>query len=285
MARFSLLTAATLLGLGHMASAQNSTTNPWPWQTYRSEPALQPPSLKITQTGDIAEGHLFFDQSGSGGHNYSVFIMDNDNELIWEGEYGDISAYRAQTLDGEPVITYFTGISMSEPYGFGYGAIFIFDQTYKNIYNVTLPQNKDGLNLQTFTGWDSSGLADGSWIDMHEDLITPEGTMFIPAINVTSTDLTSVGGPVEGWIADSLFFEIDIKTNEILFQWSHLDHLDEIPLVDSAAVYPLEDLGTNQTYPWGPFHINSVERFADGGFLVSSRYYCSIFKMDLSSGP
>ncbi|KAF9869410.1 hypothetical protein CkaCkLH20_13127 [Colletotrichum karsti] len=279
MARLtSFVTAAALLGFGRVVSGQNSTTDPWPWQTYRSEPALQPPSLKITQTGEIAEGHLFFDQSGSGGHNYSVFIMDNGNELIWEGTYGDISAYRAQVLDGEPVITYFTGITFPEPYGFGYGAVFIFDQTYTNIINVTLPQNKDGLNLQTFSGWDSSGLAEGSWIDMHENLITPEGTMFIPAVNVTQTDLTSVGGPADGWIVDSLFFEVDVKTSDILFQWSHLDHLDEIPLVDSAAVYPLGDMG-NQSYPWGPFHINSVERFADGGFLVSSRHYCSIFKI------
>ncbi|GKT60062.1 hypothetical protein ColTof4_00204 [Colletotrichum tofieldiae] len=274
-----LLKAITAFGLGHVVLAQNSTTNPWPWQTYRSEPALQPPSLKITQTGDIAEGHLFFDQSGSGGHNYSVFIMSNENELIWEGPYGDVSAWRAQTLDGEPVLTMYTGITMPEPYGFGYGAVVIYDQTYKNIYNVTLTQHKDGLNLQTFAGWDSSGLANGSWIDMHEDLITPQGTMYFPANNVTQTDLTSVGGPADGWIVDSLFFEMDIKTNEILFQWSHLDHLDEIPLVDSAAVYPLENLGRNQSYPWGPFHINSIERFADGGFLVSSRYYCSIFKI------
>ncbi|KAK6217140.1 hypothetical protein QIS74_07254 [Colletotrichum tabaci] len=274
-----LLTATAALGLGHLASAQNSTTDPWPWQTYRSEPALQPPSLKITQTGEVAEGHLFFDQSGSGAHNYSVFIMSNDNELIWEGPYGDVSAWRAQTLDGEPVLTMYTGITMPEPYGFGYGAVFIYDQTYRNIYNVTLARHKDGLNLQTFAGWDASGLAGGSWIDMHEDLITPRGTMYVPANNVTQADLTSVGGPADGWVVDSLFFEMDIKTNEILFQWSHLDHLDEIPLADSAAVYPLGDLGRNQTYPWGPFHINSIEPFADGGFLVSSRYYCSIFKI------
>ncbi|KAJ0304040.1 hypothetical protein Brms1b_011357 [Colletotrichum noveboracense] len=278
MARLTSFARATaLLGLGRVVAAQNSTA--WPWQTYRSEPSLQPPSLKITQTGEIADGHLFFDQSGNGAHNYSVFIMSNENELIWEGAYGDISAYRAQYLDGEPVLTYMTGITFPEPFGWGYGAIFIFDQTYKNIINVTLPQNRDDLNLQTFGGWDSSGLANGSWIDMHEDLITPEGTMFIPAINVTQTDLTSVGGPVDGWIADSFFFEVDVKTSDILFQWNHLDHLDEIPLADSAEVYPLGDMGFNSSEPWGPFHINSIERFADGGFLISSRHYCSIFKI------
>ncbi|KAF6838517.1 hypothetical protein CMUS01_04592 [Colletotrichum musicola] len=279
MARLQYASAASLLGLAVTAAAQNSTENPWPWQTYRSEPALQPPSLKITQTGEVADGHLFFDQSGSGGHNYSVFIMSSENELIWEGSYGDISAFRAQTLDGEPVLTYFGGITFPEPYGFGYGAVQIYDQTYKNIINVTLPQNKDGLNLQTFTGWDASGVMAGSWIDMHEDLITPEGTMFVPAINITQADLTSVGGPAEGWIADSLFFEVDVETSDILFQWSHLDHLGDIPLADAVDVYPLGDLGLNQSYPWGPFHINSIERFNDGGFLVSSRHYCSIFKI------
>ncbi|OHE91359.1 hypothetical protein CORC01_13336 [Colletotrichum orchidophilum] len=54
---------------------------------------------------------------------------------------------------------------------------------------------------------------------------------------------------------------------------------DQIPLADAAPTYPLEDLGLNQTYPWELFRINSIERFNDGGFLISSRHYYSIFEI------
>jgi hypothetical protein len=103
--------------------------------------------------------------------------------------------------------------------------------------------------------------------------------MLVTAINVTKFDLTSIGGPEDGWIADSLFYEIDVKTNEVLFRWSSLAHLDEIPLEDVVQFYPLDDLGTNQTYPYGYFHINAVDKFQDGSYLISSRFYCSIFKI------
>lgn len=37
--------------------------------------------------------------------------------------------------------------------------------------------------------------------------------------------------------------------------------------------------GHNSSAPYGYFHINSVEKFNDGSYLISSRYYCSLFKI------
>ena len=38
-----------------------------------------------------------------------------------------------------------------------------------------------------------------SYIDSHEDQITEDGTMLVTAVNITQTDLSSVGG-AEGWL-------------------------------------------------------------------------------------
>lgn len=51
---------------------------------------------------------------------------------------------------------------------------------------------------------------------------------------------------------DSLFYEIDIATNKIIFKWSALEHLDAIPL--NSSVYPLGFegfTGVNQSVAWG----------------------------------
>ncbi|KAI1799051.1 ASST-domain-containing protein [Daldinia bambusicola] len=132
-------------------------------------------------------------------------------------------------------------------------------------------------NFLTLPELDSSQLT--SYLDMHESQITAQDTILVTLYNITKCDLSSVGGPQDAWVADSLFYELDIKTNEILFKWSALDHVDQIPISDVQQFYPVANFGKNQSVPYGYFHINSVDQFEDGSYLVSSRYYCSIFKI------
>ncbi|KAI1798537.1 hypothetical protein F4811DRAFT_198721 [Daldinia bambusicola] len=110
----------------------------WPWQTYKSSSA-EPPSLNITKSGPTSPGYLFFDQNGEYTHNYSLFIMSDDNELIWQSGYGDYGAFRTQIFEGKPVLTFFNGVSLPEPYGWGHGIVQILDDSYTSIYNVSLP--------------------------------------------------------------------------------------------------------------------------------------------------
>jgi hypothetical protein len=259
--------------------AQNNTTLQWPWQTFKSLPGLEPSVLSINKTGETSPGMLFFPQSGMEAHNYSLNIFREDGELVWVSDYGDYAAFRRTELFGEPVLAYFKGVTFPEPWGFGYGVIYILNQQYENIYNVTL-WNDTYPSLESISPlYDPTQWQPFSWIDMHENLITPEGTMFIGAMNVTPWDLTSIGGPKDGWVVDSIVLELNVTNSEILWQWSHLDHVDEISLESAIPTYPLNDLGRNQTHPWGPFHINSIEQFEDGGVLISSRHYCSIYKV------
>ncbi|KAJ4308325.1 hypothetical protein N0V94_009406, partial [Neodidymelliopsis sp. IMI 364377] len=248
-------------------------------QTFESLPGFEPPQLAINKTGSTSPGHIFFPISGHEAHNYSLVIYQEDGELIWQSGYGDYAAFRPTTLFGEPVLAFFSGVTFPEPWGFGYGQVQILNQHYENIYNVTLWNST--FPLESISPlYDPTQYQPFSWIDMHENLITPEGTMFVGAMNVTPWDLSSIGGPKDGWVVDSIIVEVNVTNSAVLWQWSHLDHVDEIPLADATPTYPLEDLGQNSSYPWGPFHINSIERFPDGSLLVSSRHYCSIFKVN-----
>ncbi|KAI1379373.1 ASST-domain-containing protein [Hypoxylon crocopeplum] len=253
------------------ASAQNNT---WPWQTYKSSSA-EPPSLNITKSGPTSPGYLFFDQNGEYAHNYSLFIMSDDNELVWQSSIGDYGDFRTQTFEGKPVLTFFNGISLGEPYGWGHGIIQLLDDSYTNIYNVSLTAEEE--HFVTIPELDPTLLV--SYLDMHEARITAQNTILVTAYNVTRHNLSSVGGPEDGWVTDCLFYELDVKTNEILFKWSALGHVDQIPISDVLQFYPIAEFGKNQSIPYGYFHINSIDNFEDGSYLISSRYYCSVFKI------
>lgn len=201
--------------------------------------------------------------------------MSDENELVWQSPIGDYSDFKAQIFEGKPVLTFFNGVSLPEPWGWGHGIIQILDNSYKSIYNVSLTAEDE--NLVTISDLDPTQLV--SYLDMHEATITTQDTILVTLYNVTKYDLSSVGGPADGWVTDSLFYELNVKTSEILFKWSALDHVNQIPIEDVQQFYPVANLGQNQSVPYGYFHINSIDKFEDGSYLISSRYYCSLFKI------
>lgn len=84
--------------------------------------------------------------------------------------------------------------------------------------------------------------------------------------NTTPADLTSVGGPKNGWLLNPLAVEVDIETNEALWIWDPLAHL---PIVTSHA--PIGKTGTNSSNPYDWFHMNSIQLF-EGKYLVNGRH-------------
>lgn len=100
--------------------------------------------------------------------------------------------------------------------------------------------------------------------------------------NVTQTDLRGVGGTENGWVVEAQVYEIGVETNEIIFCWKSLEHLDHLPL--NASVYPLGSEGydgSEQNLAWGYFHINSVAPLGEG-YVLSSRYLSSAIALDKS---
>jgi hypothetical protein len=138
--------------------------------------------------------------------------MTNEGELVWYVETAvPQTNLFAQQLDGKPVLTRWHGKGSKN--GHGYGSVIILDDKYTPINEICPKPN--------FVTSDDE--EPECYADLHESFITDQGTILVTAVNMTQADLISVGGLVDGWILDNWIFEIDIKTNEIVFSWSALE--------------------------------------------------------------
>lgn len=102
--------------------------------------------------------------------------------------------------------------------------------------------------------------------DLHEFLFTDNGTALLTIYEPTTADLTPVGGPADGHIYDSLFQEIDVQSEEVIFQWRASDYYNF-----TEAFHDITNEGTESKL-WDWFHINSVEKDDAGNYLISARY-------------
>ncbi|KAL2858026.1 ASST-domain-containing protein [Aspergillus pseudoustus] len=222
--------------------------------------SFHPPQISVTKSGPTDPGYIFVGPRGNQEQGVAPLIYDEEANLIYQGPQEVTANFMVQKLFNEDVITFWAGNMMG--LGFGYGAVHILDNSYREIYTVNLQQH--------FVAPDNQQR--DSYIDLHESRVTHRNTLLVTAYNVTQRDLTPIGGRPDDFMLDAMFFEIDIATNEIVYSWSALDHLDEIPLADSKQ-YWAEDVGSQET-PWDAYHINSVE-LMDDGYIISMRHYWS----------
>lgn len=78
-----------------------------------------------------------------------------------------------------------------------------------------------------------------------------------------------------GYIWDSVFQEIDIETNAVLFEWHAYDHVDI-----NTSDFPPGSKGRTQASGYDFFHINSVEKDSLGNYLISSMHYQAVMYID-----
>ncbi|KAF2690731.1 hypothetical protein K458DRAFT_426180 [Lentithecium fluviatile CBS 122367] len=248
----------------HALGRRQSSNITWPFQTFVSEPTFLPPIPEVNKTKATAQGYQFFAQQGTGCAQQAAMIMTDDGELVWQSNPKSpfpATNFSPQTLNGKPVLVYnmAVGAPIVESGALTYSTVQIFDDTYMLLHNVSV---KD----PTFT------FAAGNWsslIDSHEAYITTRNTLIVPAYNITSWDLSPVGGPKEGYLMDSVFYEVTIPDGEILYTWRSSD---QIAIIDSYveldAVY---GYGNTTGWAWDYFHINSIQALGEDGYLVSAR--------------
>lgn len=87
-----------------------------------------------------------------------------------------------------------------------------------------------------------------------------------------------------GWLMESIFQEVDIETDQVLFEWRSLDHVDP----SLSYTYPdhtdTSGTGLDPHSPWDYFHINSIQKNKDGDYLISSRHTCAVYKISGKDG-
>ncbi|KAF2496591.1 hypothetical protein BU16DRAFT_458891 [Lophium mytilinum] len=252
--RLSLLPLlfSSFVGSDSISFDVNSYGNddPTPFQTYLSNQDVKPPELLVTKNSSgLSDGFVFIGVDGkptSGQNNPVIYEMSNKRlgSLIWTGNYTEPFDFKTQMYKGKPHLTMWVGELLN---GYGHGSYYILNQSYSEVAHFSP------------VGYPDLG-------DLHEFTITKDDTALVTTYVAKPWDLTEFGGPADGWIFEGLFQEIHIETNQLIFQWNSTSHV-----------------GLNETYnelsgtgsegsPFDWFHINSVEKDANGDYLVSGRH-------------
>jgi hypothetical protein len=233
---------------------------------YVSRPDLQPPQIKVNLAGEAGgRGSIFlapFDisaaASGSGSPAAGVsrsgpLVVDDRGEPIWflplEGKTA--MGVRVQRFRGRQVLTWYEGTVLG-PYG---GDFVIFDPTYHEVARVRAGRGRHG--------------------DLHEFLLTSDGTALITIYREVTADLSSVGCDSAGRLVTGIVQEVDVSSGRVLFEWRSLEHVG----VEESFMTDVTPAG-NVDY----FHLNSVGVEPDGHLLVSARNTSTIYKIDRRSG-
>lgn len=221
----------------------------YPNQSYESSNLSTPIFQVNTAAGDNADSasHVFISPRGTAVHQSAPMIFNSDDlALVWaDSSWGQTFGVRVQDYKNESYITFWTG--SIKPAGYGSGSNIMMNSSYTVAYNVT-----------------TSNLTVGG--DIHEFQLTDNGTAMMTAYLPVSYDLTSYGVE-DGWIADSMFQEVDIESGALIFEWRAIDHFS----TNDSYADP-GTTGTSSTDPYDYFHINSIEKDDSGNYLISSRH-------------
>lgn len=240
--------------------------------SFISEPNLHPMKVSVntfkpgTSSGLIFLAPYGFSSVAIYGQPGSL-ILDSFGNPVWFRPLSSPNLmntdFRMQTYNGKPVLTFWQGTLATPPaYTNAPGGssepgscFYILDNTYRVIKTVKAKRN--------YTS------------DIHEFLITPRNTALLLSTKTVPMDLTSYGGPKNGYVQDFAIQEIDLLTDQLLFFWSALKH---IPLTDSYEPASNATLSDNI---WDAFHLNSISLTDnDKDILVSGRNTWTIYKIN-----
>jgi len=237
---------------------------PKEYQSFRSRPELRPPDVTVSSEAKTATGDLFL-APYSGVGQYGPMILGEHGELIWFKPLSPAGTraadFRVQQYEGEPVLTWWQDPLIAD--GSSTAGEVIANGAYQDIAVI-----RAGNGYQP---------------DLHEFLITPQGTGLITVYDAIDCDLSAAGGPRDGAVADTLVQEIDMRTGLVMYEWHSLDH---VPLQSSYnSAKP-----TSRAEPFDYFHINSVDTGGEGGsgqsgdLLIDSRNTWAAYDVEEKTG-
>ena len=224
--------------------------------TFHAEGWLHPPFVWTSGSepdgstaGDIfTDAHRVYVQAGP-------LIFSPKGQLIWFYPVPNKGAgfdTEVQRYLGQQVLTFWQGQTNN---GYGSGEDVILNHHYQTVATV-----KAGNGYQA---------------DLHEFYITPQGNAFITIYApVNNVDLSSLGGPRNGTLLDSIIQEVNITTGQVLWEWHAYGH------VHLGETYE----GRAGTSPYDWFHINSIQPLPNGNLLVSARNTWTVYEINMQTG-
>jgi Arylsulfotransferase (ASST) len=221
-------------------------------QRFRSAPGLHPPIISAGPNPDTTSGDIFLTvhtPPPMGAMQNGVMILDSRGRLVW---FNRIRAYatnlEVQQYRGRPVLTWF-----EQPSG---------------------ASNEDVIMSRSYRTVATVHAAEGYRSDLHEFQLTPRGSALIDAYVPVSGDLSSIGGTT-GPVMDCVIQELDVRTNQLLWEWHALGH---VPLNASRLGAPRSGV------PYDFCHLNSIQELPDGNLVVSLRNTWAVYEIDKQTG-
>jgi hypothetical protein len=266
-----LTLALAALPLSHLALAdqapytgsefQSKDFGLYPTQTYGSSP-LEVPVFQVNQAAeddvDPADRVFISPRGTAVGQIAPMMFNSDDLSLVWsDPSYKTTFGVRVQEYNNSDYITFWRGAIKGA--GYGSGSYIMLDHNYNVAYNLT-----------------TKSLTVGG--DIHEIELTDNGTALMSAYEPMQYDLTAYN--IEnGWLADSIFEEVDIATNDLIFSWRASEHIAlNASYADPGAT------GISSDSPYDFFHINSIEKDDSGNYLISARHTHGIYYINGTNG-
>ncbi|OJK00134.1 hypothetical protein ASPACDRAFT_13246, partial [Aspergillus aculeatus ATCC 16872] len=232
----------------------------WPTELFRSTTTVGL-AVNWVQTSPrckVAGEYYLLAPRGASVHRPGPMILDPDGHLVWTREYGQTYNLNVQRYRGQEYLTFWVGSDADV--GHGRGTYFMVS------YRFTAARNLPG--------------------DLHEFHITHDDTALLTSYDRRRADLSRVAdetgrvGPVDGWIWEGTFQEVEIETGRLLFEWHASEHFafEDVERGREAGQ------GASAADPWDFFHINSVDKDRRGNYLVSARYANCLSYVDGRTG-
>ena len=235
-------------------------------QFFYSRPDLQPPRVTVVyrrsqpfvpekDAGLLLLSPKAYVAPGPG--QPGLMILQADGRLRWFRPADEPPFnLQYQELNGKPVLTWWEGKVTN---GTGAGEGVIADLSFRELTRL--------------------GKVDGLSPDLHELVLTDQGTALMTAYHPVPADLSSVGGPKKGFVLGGVAMEVDVASKKLLHRWESVDH---VTVEETYQKLP-DGQGTEQT-PFDYFHINSISIAPDGDLLISGRNTWALYKVGRSSG-
>ena len=232
----------------------------YPTTKYVSFNLESPQSTRVKWEDSCENGHVFVGPNGPSVIHDGPVILDPKGNLVWmTDKYESVMNFRMQAYKGENFLTFWHGDKHGSQ---GQGEIVMLNSQYEIAHTIQAV----GHNVRA---------------DIHESMLTDEGTALLTIYNITQMDLRGLGWgrTSQGWVYDGVFQEIDVATGNLLFEWRASEHF---PAEGSYYWHPFG--GYVESIPFDFYHINSVQKDSKGNYLICSRHFHSITYIDGKSG-
>ncbi|EME45855.1 hypothetical protein DOTSEDRAFT_127304 [Dothistroma septosporum NZE10] len=214
----------------------------------------------VTPYAGLAPQGAYLGRKEHSPYQIGPHIYDGDGNLVWNGA----SNYNNRNT-------------------FGLTPMTINDTQYLSLY-ITGEHLGDGISgtpaivLPNNRYEEVSRLEDMSY-DLHEFNILPNGRSALISTNGLDTRNAAELGQGQRALVISGFSEVDLISGEKIFEWNPV--INHISLDESR-----DSKGRPEDYPapWDFLHLNSIDKFANGDYMISARHTSTVYRISGSSG-